>query len=130
MKDALSNVGPGGVARQILEDAGCRVTLSEEGETAIRLFRQAKASGRPFDVVIMDLTVPGGMGGQAAAARILTIDPEARIIVSSGYTEADAMASFRAHGFVGRLTKPFEADDLLRTVSEVCTASMGTQENG
>ena len=71
------------------------------------MYRQAMVSGNPFKVVIVDLTVPGGMGGQETAKGILQIDPEANIIVSSGYADDPVMANYTDYGFKGIAPKPY-----------------------
>ena len=82
------------------------------GEEAIALYVAAKEAGKPFRFVIMDLTIPGGMVGAEAAQRILAIDPEAELIVSSGYSDDPIMANFRTYGFYGALDKPYSHSDL------------------
>ena len=93
--------------------------VAEDGKAALRLYQEAMASGLPFDLVIMDLTIPGGMGGQEAVTELLRIDPTARVIVSSGYSNDPVMSHFKAHGFVGKLVKPFTLEDLKGAISEV-----------
>ena len=107
-----------------LSRAGCEVLESDDGARAVELYREALESGSRVDVVVMDLTVPGGMGGLAAAEAIREIDPEARIIVTSGYAENDVMADHRRHGFAARLPKPYRLNDLLRVVAEVLGVSV------
>jgi DNA-binding NarL/FixJ family response regulator len=75
--------------------------------------------GRPFDAVIMDLTIPGGMGGVEAVAEVLKIDPEARVIVSSGYSRDPIMGDFSRHGFKGVIKKPYRVAEFSRVVREV-----------
>jgi CheY-like chemotaxis protein len=94
------------------------VSSASEGAEAVEFYRSARASGRPFDLVITDLTIPGGMGGREVALRLREIDPDARIIVSSGYSEDAAMADFKAHGFCGVVAKPYKMDELLLAVEQ------------
>jgi PAS domain S-box-containing protein len=103
----------------LLRQVGCTVLLAEDGREAIRQYRQAQSSGEPVDVVLMDLTVPGGMGGKEAIAKLLEIDPNVTAVVSSGYSNDPVMASFREVGFVGCLSKPFTAQKLLDTLQQV-----------
>jgi DNA-binding NarL/FixJ family response regulator len=68
--------------------------------------------GKRFDLVIMDLTVPMGMGGQEAVRELLKIDPQARAIVSSGHSGDPIVSNYRAHGFVGTMPKPYRMEEL------------------
>ena len=104
------------VASAILAGAGCEVSEALEGAQAIRQYQEAQTEGSPFDIVLMDLTVPGGMGGVEATSAIRSLDPTARVIATSGYTDDDSMAHYRDYGFVGRLRKPFTADELRQAV--------------
>ncbi|HJP17692.1 MAG TPA: response regulator [Nitrospinota bacterium] len=102
-----------------LRRMGYEVELAEDGSKAIELYKKAKESGKPFDAVIMDLTVPGGMGGKEAIQKLLEIDPKAKAIVSSGYSNDPVMADFRKHGFVAFLVKPFKLEELHKVLAEV-----------
>ncbi len=105
--------------RDILGESGFAVETAAEGRQAIELYRQAMDGGKPFAVVILDLTVPGGMGGQDTAEGILQIDPGARIIVSSGYADDPVMANFADYGFKGVAPKPYRLDTLPGVFSKV-----------
>ncbi len=100
------------VAGELIRSLGHGVTLAEHGEAAVAHYRAARDSGFPFDVVILDLTVRGGMGGKDALERIRAEDPGVRAVVSSGYSDDAVVADHRAHGFAARLTKPYELADL------------------
>ncbi len=107
------------MASVLLARLGLEAVTAEDGGEAVRLFQQARSEGRPFDVVVMDLTVPGGVGGLQAMQQMLVIDPQVRAIVSSGYSSDPVMANFREHGFRGMVAKPYRITDLaqaLRTV--------------
>ena len=78
-------------------------------------FRNLK-SFIPIDVVIMDLTIPGGMGGKETAERILALDPEAKLIVSSGYSHDPIMANYRKFGFQNFLSKPYQLSELQKVL--------------
>jgi CheY-like chemotaxis protein len=95
-----------------LERLGYVVELAAEGEQAIRIYREALDTDRAFSAVIMDLTIPGGMGGEAAAGEILKFDPDAVLIASSGYSDGPVMADSAAFGFQGAIAKPFVGDQL------------------
>ncbi len=107
------------VTKALLDRLGLEATLTCDGQEAVREFANAHQAGRPYDVVIVDLTVPGAMGGADAMREILKIDPLARGIVSSGYSSDPVMANFRAHGFRGFVPKPYKIADFARTLREV-----------
>ena len=89
------------------------------GSQAIEVYKQARDDGKPFDAVIMDLTIPGGIGGKEAISDILKIDPKARVIVSSGYTNDPVMANYAEYGFHGIAAKPYTKIKLLEILSRV-----------
>lgn len=90
-----------------------------EGQAAIDAYQQAYESKSPYDLLIMDLTIPGGLGGKDAIAKILAMHPEARAIVSSGYADDPIMANFADYGFVGRIEKPYTLAQLSQVLLEV-----------
>jgi len=101
---------------ELLSFLGHEVLLVVDGEQAVSRYRELKDLGTPVDLVIMDLTIPGGMGGQEAAQQLLNFDPEAKIIVASGYSNDPVMASYRDYGFSAAVTKPFDLDELKKGV--------------
>ncbi len=107
------------MTRTLLERLGLEATVTSDGGEAVRQYALARVNGQPFDVVVMDLTVPGAMGGAAAMQEILKLDPGARGIVSSGYSSDPVMANFREHGFRGSVPKPYRVADFARTLREV-----------
>ncbi|MDA8165817.1 MAG: PAS domain S-box protein [Desulfobacteraceae bacterium] len=109
----------GAIAIEMLRVLGYRGERVKDGAGAIVAYRQALEAGDPFDAVIADLTVPGGMGGKETVRRLLGIDPRARVIVSSGYANDPVMSDYRAYGFRGVIPKPFRLSDLSRTLKEV-----------
>ncbi|MGC8839485.1 MAG: CHASE4 domain-containing protein [Anaerolineae bacterium] len=108
-----------GALRAMLESLGYEVALARDGAEALEQYRAARDAGRPFHAVVLDLTVPGGMGGKEAAQELLRLDPEARLIVSSGYSNDPVLSEHTRYGFRGVLPKPFRLDDLARVLREV-----------
>ncbi|MFZ5475527.1 MAG: response regulator [Myxococcota bacterium] len=104
------------VASEALSLLGYHVATFPDGETAVRAYGDALRSGTPFDAVIMDLTVPGGMGGRDAIRHIRSLDPAARALVSSGYSTDPVVANPREYGFDGVIAKPWTLDDLDATL--------------
>jgi two-component system cell cycle sensor histidine kinase/response regulator CckA len=104
----------------MLERLGYSGVPCASGEEAIRLFREAAGSGEPFDVVITDLTMPGGLGGVETTAALLEIDPNVLVVVSSGYSDDPAIARFRDYGFVASVKKPYTLDALRETLESCC----------
>lgn len=107
----------------ILGELGYRVTTCSSGQEAIDLYRATFSAGVPFSAVIMDLTIPGGMGGKEAAGVILDIDPSARLIVSSGYSTDPVMADFLKYGFCGAVIKPYTVMGLAAVLTEAVNES-------
>lgn len=77
------------------------VEFAVNGEEAISQYQAAMKDGRAFDIIIMDLTIPGGMGGKSAVRSVLNINPDAKVIVSSGYSNDPVMSNYRGYGFCG-----------------------------
>jgi len=98
--------------------AGHETVFTTDGAEAVQAYVAARQSGAPFDFVIFDLTVPGGMGGKEALAELLKIDPGIRAIASSGYSNDPIMANPRTYGFRTRLPKPYDIPDLIRAIEE------------
>lgn len=100
------------VTTTMLTLLGCDVTQAWHGEEALTLYREAETNGNHFDLVIMDLTIPGGMGGKEAIAALRAFDPKARAVVASGYADDPIMANYQEYGFIGMLAKPFKLNEL------------------
>jgi PAS domain S-box-containing protein len=107
------------VAKEMLHFLGYEVGFAEDGNDAIASYRAAKESGRPFDLVIMDLTIPGKIGGKEAIQRLLEIDPSVKTIVSSGYSNDPIMADCIKYGFKGVMTKPYKMEELSKIIRKV-----------
>ncbi|NLW56313.1 MAG: response regulator, partial [Firmicutes bacterium] len=98
--------------REFLESCGHSVAVAKDGWEAVKLFKNNCESSTPFDLVILDLTIPGGMGGKEAGQYILALDPSAKVIVFSGYSDDPVLADHRKYGFYDTITKPFRFEDL------------------
>jgi PAS domain S-box-containing protein len=107
------------VLASMLGHLGLTVVDACDGEAAVSAYADALARGERFDVVVMDLTVPGGMGGRDAVQRILEIDPRAHVIVSSGYSDDPVMADPARYGFKGLVAKPFTIAEVARAVASL-----------
>lgn len=116
------------VAKSMLNHLGHEVVFASDGEEAIRLFSEALDSSSPFDLTIMDLTVPGGMGGEEAVKKIVSISPQAKVIVSSGYSNDPIMASYKHYGFCAAIVKPYQLTELGRVTGEtLCAPQLNSQ---
>lgn len=103
--------------KRLLRRQGAHVDACAEGRTAVELFQRQQEAGNPYHVVLLDLTIQGGMGGQQALAALRELDPEVRAVMFTGY--ADTAAEEQAHGsggFKAVLAKPFEPQELIRTL--------------
>ena len=97
---------------EMVELCGYTYETAKDGAEALSLFSRAKENGLPFDGVILDLTIPGGMGGKDVIRRLIQIDPNINAIVLSGYSDDPVLANFREYGFKGRVSKPFRLAEL------------------
>lgn len=103
---------------QLLKERGYKVSLANDGKEAIDLYHLAMLENVEYDLVILDITVPGGVGGKEAVKEILDINRDAIVIASSGYADDPAMSKYTDHGFAGVITKPYTVDELLHTVHQ------------
>ncbi len=106
--------------RELLASFGHEVHTASEGGEAVRRYSEASHEGHPYDLVIVDLTIPaGGMNGEQTIKVLREIDPKVRAIVASGYLQNPILANYRAFGFFGMVTKPYSISELLREVNRV-----------
>jgi PAS domain S-box-containing protein len=103
---------------QMLSRFGCEVISVADGAEALQIYRASQKTDAPIDLVIMDLTIPGGMGGQEAIKELLLIDPKVRAIVASGYSNDPVMANYADYGFCAAIVKPFQLNDLMQAVDQ------------
>jgi two-component system, cell cycle sensor histidine kinase and response regulator CckA len=107
------------VIGDMLSHIGYEVEYASDGEEAIEKYIRARGSKRPFDIIVMDLTIPGGMGGKEAISKLMGIDPEVRAVVSSGYSNDLVMSEYRNHGFRGVISKPYSIEKLAEILNKV-----------
>lgn len=107
------------ILEQMLTLAGYDPAVSRNGEAAIALYKEGKTSGNPFDAVILDLTVRGGMGGRETLEAMLKIDPQVKALVSSGYVEDPAMQEYDQFGFAAAVPKPYDFNNLKKILEGV-----------
>jgi signal transduction histidine kinase/ActR/RegA family two-component response regulator len=104
---------------ETLTNAGYQVGYAPGGAEALAMYQAARQSGEPYDLVIMDLTIPGGMGGVEAIKKLLETDPDAKAVAASGYAQGSILSDFKSYGFRGVLAKPFSVNDLCTLVHHV-----------
>ena len=106
------------LAQDMLQHLGYNIVLASNGMEAVNIYKAAMEENNPFDAVILDLEVPGGMGGSEAGKKILTINPAAKILVSSGYSNDSVMANSGKYGFSGIIPKPYKIQELSSKLHE------------
>ena len=114
----------------LLRRVGLEVALTATGSEAVAYYHEAWKEGRPPQVLVMDLTVPGDMGGAQALDAIRKINPDVRAIVASGYSSDPIVANFKDYGFCARVLKPFNIQQLIGVIMEVLGGSEGPKDGG
>ncbi|MEN8143080.1 MAG: ATP-binding protein [Thermodesulfobacteriota bacterium] len=108
------------VTGEMLRYAGYEIAQSRSGQEAVEEYRQAMATGEAFDAVILDLTVPGeGWGGEKTLEKLKELDPEVKVVLSSGYANDPVMIRFREYGFLAAVAKPYRIERLSKVLGEV-----------
>jgi len=110
------------VTHEVLKYLGYDVLFAHDGAVALDLYKREKAAGSPFDVVILDLSVPDGMGGKETIEKLKEFDPAVKAVVSSGYANDPAVQDFERFGFCAKLSKPYKINDM-KAVLETVIAS-------
>lgn len=105
--------------KEVLENMGMEVLTCADGKTAIEIYQKEMQSSAPIDLVILDLTVPGELGGKETLNELLKIDPKVKAIVSSGYSNDPIMSEYKKYGFKGVVSKPYQVNELIVTVQNV-----------
>jgi CheY-like chemotaxis protein len=107
------------VMQEVLKFLKYDVVSARDGLAAIDLYKKEKTAGAPFDIVILDLSVPSGMGGKETIEQLIKFDPAVKAIVSSGYTNDPVVENFSQYGFSGILTKPYKIADLKNILEQL-----------
>ncbi len=107
------------ISSQMLEMLGYKADSVADGKQAITKYKEAIEQKNPFDLIIMDLTIPGGMGGKETVKKILEIDNNAKVIVSSGYSSGAELADYKSYGFIERIDKPYTMPKLKEVLHRV-----------
>ena len=101
-----------GMLPVMLSYKGYDVEFAREGREAVAIYRAAKESGEPFDAVILDLTVSGGMGGKETIELLIALDPHIKAIISSGFSGDPIMSEYQEYGFKTAILKPYKMEEL------------------
>lgn len=117
------------IISKMLKRMGYEVFVTADGAEAVELYKSAKDSNQPFDAVVVDLTVPEGMGGDIAVGKILDIDPDAKVIASSGYYDSPIASKFEKYGFVGFIPKPYNTEELTNILRKILAPSLNNTCN-
>lgn len=112
------------VAVEMLSFMGFSVEIAKDGNEAISLYQKACAENSPFDAVILDLTIPGGMGGKETINKLLEIDPDVKAIVSSGYANDPIMADYSSYGFKDGVAKPYSVQKMYNVLRKVLASNL------
>lgn len=107
--------------RRLLERLGYEVDLARDGAELVERYASVYASGTPYDLVVMDVTVPGGMGGKRTVLRLREIDPQARAVVSTGYVADPVLTNYRDYGFRAAILKPCRTQELAQVLRQAMT---------
>ncbi len=107
------------VLKRMLAKLGYEATLTKDGEAMLSAYEHSQKSGQPFNAVIVDLIIPGGLGGKEAIRRLLKLDPKAKAIVSSGCLDEPELSDHESHGFRGILSKPYMIEELSEVLHEL-----------
>ena len=111
------------IASLALSDLGYIVTTAQNGFEAVKLYEEAFNAGEKFNIVIMDLTIPGSMGGKETIEKLKEFDPDIKAIVSSGFSEDPILSDFKKYGFCGYVPKPYNIQQLTQALREALSDS-------
>ena len=111
------------ITERMIRKLGFEVLEASHGAKALRIYQDHLQKGKTIDLVIVDLTVPRGMGGLETGRKLLEIDPGCRLVVSSGYSDDPVMANYHEYGFHGSLAKPFSLHQLSTILGQILDQS-------
>ena len=106
------------VTEEMLTHLGYQPLHAFDGKEAVEMYGKALEEGSKIDIVIMDLTIPGGMGGEVAVRKVLELDAQAKVLVSSGYSENPVVQNYKESGFVNTISKPYQLRELSKVLAE------------
>jgi len=107
------------VTQEVLKFLGYDVMFAENGSDAVSLYMREKEAGAPFDIVILDLSIPNGMGGKETIQKLRAYDPAVKAIVSSGYSNDPVVTDYAGYGFSGVLSKPYKINDVKQILEQL-----------
>ena len=107
------------VTLEVLQFLGYQVQFARDGTEALALYAKERAAGVPFDVVILDLSVPDGMGGRETIGKLKELDPLVKAVVSSGFANDPYVQDYADFGFAGKLSKPYKINDMKLILEEL-----------
>jgi CheY-like chemotaxis protein len=107
------------IGKDMIQHLGYQVKTASDGKESLEIYTKAMLDNNPFDVVIMDLIVPGGMGGKEAIEKMLEIDPSVKVIVSSGYANDPILSDYKKYGLSGIVTKPYKIEEVSKVLKNV-----------
>lgn len=112
------------VVGHALAEFGYEVVFTHDSDETLSTYQQALGTDDSFDAIVLDLTIPGGMGGRETLSKLLVIDPQVKAIVASGYSNDPILVTFQQYGFCGAIAKPYRAEQLHHILHQAIHASM------
>ncbi len=106
---------------ELLKDMGYDSMITGDGFEAISIYKKEMERGRHFDIIILDLIVPGGMGGEETMRKLLEIDNEVKVILTSGNLDDPILKNFREYGFTDVILKPYSIEELAKILRSIIT---------
>ncbi len=110
------------VTKEVFRFLGYEVMFAREGGAAVDLYNQEKGRGAPFDLIILDLSVPDGIGGKEAFEKLHAADPGAKIVISSGFTNDPMLTDYASYGLSGVLAKPYRITEIKALLEKMIPA--------